>query len=115
MKGYYINPKEKTIKEVVLSQNIEGGVFSLDKTITIILEVDFVERLWYNHNYALYYQSQTNLSKEKDLYWFEVEGLKETKTIFGNALMVPIILEQETDFNIKFLDEYEPPIQDFIL
>ena len=115
MKGYYINPKEKTIKEVVLSQNIEGGVFSLNKTINLILEVDIVERLWYNENYALYYQTQTNLSKEKDLHWFEVEGLKETKTIFGNALLVPIILEQETDFNIKFLDDYEPPIQDFIL
>ena len=37
------------------------------------------------------------------------------KICIGNALMVPVILEQEEGFNIKFLDDYEPPIQDFIL
>ena len=115
MKGYYINPKEKIIQEIILYQNIETSVSNLRDTIKLILDVDFVEIMWYNEHYFLYYQKQDSLYKQKELFWFEIKTEKETKTIFGSALLVPILLEQEEEFNIKFLYEYEPPIQDFIL
>ena len=115
MKGYFINPKDKTIKETILYHNTENGISNLIDTIKLILEVDFIEKLWYNNNYSLYYQKQDNLSKQKELCWFEIKGTKETKIIFGSALMVPHILEDKKSFNITFLDDYEPPTQDFIL
>ena len=115
MNSYYINPKEKTIKGIVLYHKLGEGISNLRETIKLILEVDIVEKMWYNKYYSLYYQAQDTLAQQKEVHWFEITGEKETKVIFGSAIIVPNAWKDDAFLKIEFLDEYEPPLHDFVL
>ena len=48
MKGLYIDPKNQTVQEIIIDQENNAGSLSIVDTAKLILEVDFVQKIWYN-------------------------------------------------------------------
>jgi len=114
MKGYFINPKDKTIKEIVMFTK-DVDLQSLINTVRLILGVDKIDGMLYNSYSFLFYQEQHDSHKKDCKHWFEIEGNIKPKIIFGSALIILPLEKEITSFNITFLNTYTPPIKDFEL
>jgi len=114
MKGYYIKPQKKTIKEIVMFTK-DVDLQSLINTVHLILGVDKIDGMMYNSYSFLFHRDQTDPHKKECRHWFKIEGNTEPKILFGSALIVLPLEKEITSFNIEFLDEYTPPIEDFKL
>tara|TARA_Y100001951_G_C11246779_1_gene243843 strand:+ start:92 stop:436 length:345 start_codon:yes stop_codon:yes gene_type:complete len=114
MKGYFINPKDKTIKDIVMFTK-DVDLQSLINTVHLILGVDKINGMIYNSYSFLFYRDQHDSHKKDNKYWSEIEGKTETKIIFGSSLIILPLEKEITSFNIKFLDDYKPALEDFEL
>lgn len=120
MNGLYIDPKSQTIQEIVIDQENNTGVLSIKETTKLILEVDFVQKMWYNADYDLYCGDQQELSRHKKLHWFKYNVWDKEQYVCNNAVLIPKNIEGAIHILplgslIVWVDEYTPPIQDFII
>jgi hypothetical protein len=104
MKGYFINPKDKTIKDIVMFTK-DVDLQSLINTVHLILGVDKIDGMLYNSYSFLFYRDQHDSHKKVCKHWSEIEGKIETKIIFGSSL---ILLPEEDgkQITIKNVREY---------
>jgi hypothetical protein len=120
MKGLYIDPKSQTIQDVILNDENQIRVLSVLEIAQLILEVDFVQEMWYNEDYDLYCGDQQELSRYKKLHWFKYNIEDSEQYICNNAVLIPKNIEGAIHVLplgslIEWVDEYTPPIQDFII
>ena len=116
MKGLYIDPKNQTVQEIIIDQENNAGSLSMVDTAKLILEVDFVQKMWYNADYDLYCGDQQELSHYKKLHWFKYNIEDHEQYICNNAVLIPTKIDANLfGTTVIWVDEYNPPIQDFII
>ncbi len=116
MKGLYIDPKSQTVQEIIIDQEHNSNLLSMADTAKLILEVDFVQKMWYNKDYTLYCVDQHELSQYKELHWFKYNIEDHEQYICNNAVLIPTKADANLfGTTVVWVDEYNPPIQDFII
>jgi hypothetical protein len=116
MKGLYIDPESQTIQEIVIDQENNTSVLSIKETTKLILDVDFVQKMWYNADYDLYCGDQQELSRHKKLHWFKYNVWDREQYVCNNAVLIPKKTNADLfGTTVVWVDEYTPPIQDFII
>ena len=91
MKGYFINPKDKTIKEIVMFTK-DVDLQSLINTVHLILGVDKIDGMLYNSYSFLFYQEQHDSHKKDYKHWFEIEGNIKPKIMTNKQVSKEIII-----------------------
>tara|TARA_B100001146_G_C16172781_1_gene430878 strand:+ start:1025 stop:1402 length:378 start_codon:yes stop_codon:yes gene_type:complete len=125
MISFFINPKEKSISEVLLSKESEDNIYLVKiwDTIRLLLETEFVDGMPYDEDGYIFYRQQDYSSGSDGKHWIKVKGIDKTKIVFGNSLLVfPNLSKNAIDllqttiyYKITFLDDYKIPTQDFEL
>ena len=116
MKGLYIDPESQTIQEIILIDENQTHVLSVFNMAQLILEVDIVQKMWYNADYDLYCGDQQELSRHKKLHWFKYNVLDKEQYVCNNAVLIPKKTNADLfGTTVVWVDDYNPPLKDFII